>query len=164
MSSIFAHSLNLDEEFVAACLAISTQVGNQSPIPPTDAFVSKATRLTNKYPNVYSDFYASSTPCVFKSGPNWRIRKGLQAQGIDLEARPVYRHAIGRTWFSVGKHTYQDLDSIGVKWKSINPLAYLDAREAKHRTTPDQRVIGFVLHSEKIEVSVELHGFTKTGP
>lgn len=31
----------------------------------------------------------------------------------------------------------------------------------KHRTTPDQRVIGFVLHSEKIEVSVEPHNFTR---
>ena len=31
----------------------------------------------------------------------------------------------------------------------------------KHRTIPDQRVIGFVLHSEKIEVSVESHSFTK---
>ncbi len=31
----------------------------------------------------------------------------------------------------------------------------------KHRAIPDQRVIGFVLHSEKVEVSVEPHNFTK---
>src|SRR5258708_9853838 len=31
----------------------------------------------------------------------------------------------------------------------------------KYRTTPEQRAIGFVLHSEKIEVSVEPYGFTR---
>ncbi|THH06870.1 hypothetical protein EW146_g9481, partial [Bondarzewia mesenterica] len=34
VSSISA-PLNLDKEFVAACLAISKQVGNQSPVSPT---------------------------------------------------------------------------------------------------------------------------------
>jgi hypothetical protein len=134
VSSIPTHLLNLDKEFVAACLAISNQIGNPSPISPTDthdsptAFSfrkfsrdvvdSKATRLTDKYPNAYSDFYGSGTPCVFKSGPEWHVRKGPQAQGI--ERGSVYRHAIGRTWLS-----------IGVKWTSINPLAYADAGEAK---------------------------------
>ncbi|KAL6308595.1 hypothetical protein BKA93DRAFT_763288 [Sparassis latifolia] len=34
-----------------------------------DDVVSKATRLIEKYPNTYSDFYGSGTPCVYKSGP-----------------------------------------------------------------------------------------------
>ncbi|KAI9438364.1 hypothetical protein H4582DRAFT_2111739 [Lactarius indigo] len=76
------------------------------------------TRLTDNYPNTYSDFYGSGTPCIFKSGPDWH-------------ARPVYRHAIGPTWLSIGKRIYHGLDSIGVKWTSINPLAYADAGEAK---------------------------------
>ncbi|KAI0298529.1 hypothetical protein BC826DRAFT_1103029 [Russula brevipes] len=93
--------------------------------------VSKATRITHKYPNAYSDFYGSRTPCVFKSGPDWRVREGPQAQGIVREARPVYRHAIGPTWLSIGKRIYHALDSIDVKWTSINPLAYADAGEPK---------------------------------
>ncbi len=96
-----------------------------------DNVVSKSTRLTDKYPNAYNDFYSSGTPCVFKSGPDWYVRKGPQAQGIVREARPVYRHAIGPTWLSIGKRIYDGLDSIGVKWTSINPLAYADAGEAK---------------------------------
>ncbi|RPB01611.1 hypothetical protein L873DRAFT_1803394 [Choiromyces venosus 120613-1] len=153
MSSIPTHHLNLDQEFVAACLATSTQVRNQSPISPTDTLisstvfsfdrlsrsnygqrmatddvVSKVTRLSDKYPNAYSDFYGSGTPC---SGPDWRVRKGPEAQCIEREARPVYRHAIGPTWLSIGKRIYHDLESIGVKWTSINPLAYADAGEAK---------------------------------
>ncbi|PWW76363.1 hypothetical protein C7212DRAFT_351499 [Tuber magnatum] len=91
----------------------------------------KSTRLTDKYPNAYSDFYGSGTPCVFKSGPDWHVREGPEAQGIEREARPVYRHAIGPTWLSIGERIYRGLDSIDVEWTSINPLAYADAGEAK---------------------------------
>ncbi|KAG7094922.1 hypothetical protein E1B28_005728 [Marasmius oreades] len=91
----------------------------------------RTTRLTDKYSNAYSDFYGSGTPCVYKSGPSWHVRKGPQAQGIYREARPVYRHTIGRTWLSIGRRIYHELDSIGIKWTSINPLAYADAGEAK---------------------------------
>ena len=97
----------------------------------TNDIVPKATRLTDNYANAYSDFYGSGTPCIFKSDPSWRVRKGPQAQGIEREARPVYRHAIEPTWRSIGKCIYDKLDSIGVKWTSINPLAYADAGEAK---------------------------------
>jgi hypothetical protein len=150
---IAADSHNLDKEFVTACLAVPRYSENQmrptsqfqsrwqSPISlanngertrmATDADVSKAGRLTEKYPNAYSDFYGSGTPCVFKSGPDWYVRTGFEAQGIEREARPVYRHAIGRTWLSIGRRICHDLDSIGVKWTSINPLAYANAGEAK---------------------------------
>ncbi|KAG2073432.1 hypothetical protein BDR04DRAFT_1116331 [Suillus decipiens] len=56
---------------------------------------------------------------------------GPEAQRINREARPVYRHPIEPTWRSIGKRIYDKLDSIGVKWTSINPLAYADAGEAK---------------------------------
>jgi hypothetical protein len=42
--------------------------------------------------------------------------------------------------------------------KEVNPL---HDEVTKRRTTPDQRVIGFVLHSEEIKVSVEPHNFTQ---
>ncbi|KAG0133745.1 hypothetical protein HOY82DRAFT_516867 [Tuber indicum] len=97
----------------------------------TDNLDSEAARLTDKYPNAYSDFYGSGAPCIFKSGPDWHVREGPQAQGIEREARPVYQHAIGCTWLSIGKRIYSRLDSLGVKWTSINPFAYADAGEAK---------------------------------
>jgi len=34
-----------------------------------DDVISKVTHLTKKYPNAYSNFYGSDTPCVYKSGP-----------------------------------------------------------------------------------------------
>jgi hypothetical protein len=45
--------------------------------------------------------------------------------------------------------------------KRINKVNALHDEVTKHRTTLQQRVIGFVLHSERIEVSVEPHGYTK---
>ncbi|KAG2070520.1 hypothetical protein BDR04DRAFT_1100012 [Suillus decipiens] len=97
----------------------------------TDGIISRATRLTDNYANAYNDFHGSGTPCIFKSGPSWRVPKGPEAQRINREARPVYRHPIEPTWRSIGKRIYDKLDSIGVKWTSINPLAYADAGEAK---------------------------------
>lgn len=45
--------------------------------------------------------------------------------------------------------------------KEIEQVNALHDEVTKHRTVFNQRVIGFVLHSEKIEVSVNPHGFTK---
>ncbi|KAG9084510.1 hypothetical protein FRC06_004054 [Ceratobasidium sp. 370] len=83
-------------------------------------------RLSDKYPHAYSDFYPSRTPCIFKSGPDWPVHEDMER-----EARPVYGHAIGPTWLSIGESIYQCLDSMGLNWTSINPLAYANAGEAK---------------------------------
>ena len=125
-----------DKVSAAACLAIRTQVGLPSPLaerlsPQLPLSTSSPTRLTDRYANAYSDFYGSNTPCIFKSGPKWPIRTGFEAQGIVREARPIYRHAIGPTWLSIGTSIYQGLDSMGVMWTSINPLAYANEGEAR---------------------------------
>ena len=136
-----AAPLDLDKEFIAACLAIKV-AGNQPSIWPTDTLVSdekmatdgvvsKKTLLSDNYPHAYSDFYPSRAHCVYKSGPKWAVRSGPEAQGIEREARPVYAHPIGTAWLSIGTRIYECLDSAGVNWTSINPLAYANAGEAK---------------------------------
>ena len=132
MPSTSTPLLGLDEGFINDCLAIKTR----SPTFHTntitdDVVISTATRLTDKYPRAYSDFYGSGTPCVYKTGPEWSVRKGPEAQGIYREARPVYGHPIDSVWVSIGKLMGCDLKSIGVQWTSINPLAYINAGEAK---------------------------------
>ena len=97
----------------------------------TDDVLSMATPLSDKYPNAYSDFYGSGSPCVFKSGPDWPVRKGPQAQGIIREARPVNDHPIQNNWLSIGERIFHTLDTISVEWTSINPLAYANAGEAQ---------------------------------
>ena len=97
-----------------------------------DDVVSKAARLTDKYPNACSDCYGSGIHCVFKSDSDWRVRN------------------IRRALRLVAKAT-----------KKIEEVNAIHDEVTKRRTTPDQRVIGFVLHSEKTEVSFEPHNFTK---
>ncbi|ETW74722.1 hypothetical protein HETIRDRAFT_127172 [Heterobasidion irregulare TC 32-1] len=60
-----------------------------------DDVVSKATRLTEKYPNAYSDFYGSAT------------------------------------WVSIGTRICDELESVGIMWTSVNPLAYANTGEPK---------------------------------
>ncbi|KAF8599367.1 hypothetical protein BDV93DRAFT_497846 [Ceratobasidium sp. AG-I] len=90
----------------------------------------KAPSLMDKYANAYSDFYGTGVACIYKSGPSWLVRKGPEAYGIVREVRPVYGHDIGSTWVSTGQLIYKSLDSMGVKWTSIDPLAYANEGEA----------------------------------
>jgi len=45
--------------------------------------------------------------------------------------------------------------------QTIKEVNAIHNEVTKHHNTPDQRVIGFVLHSQKIDVSVDPHGFTE---
>ena len=134
---MLAEALHLKQEFFDSCLTISKKYGSQSPpsgklsLLATDDINPKTPRLTDDYPNAYSDFYGNGTACVFKSGPAWPARTGPQSQGIVREPRPVYGHPIGATWLSIGQRICDELDSMAVTWTCINPLAYADAGKAK---------------------------------
>ncbi|CAA7260647.1 unnamed protein product [Cyclocybe aegerita] len=138
-------TLNLDmgPEFLEACLDVSKQPGNYSPVSSTDTLASTPAslskvvissevipRLADKYANAYTDFYGSMTPCIYKTGPEWHKRSGNQAQGIYRAARPIYNHPIRPFWLSIGWSIVAKLDSLKVDWNAINPLAYADAGEA----------------------------------
>lgn len=142
--------LNLDLRFIDACLAIRRQDENPETLVSPTPFsfgklslsgdiekmtggdvASKATRLAEKYPNAYSDFRGSNTPCVYKSGPDWPVRKGPLAQRIVREPRPVHGHAIQPTWVSIGTRICDKLESVSIMWTSVNPLAYANAGEPK---------------------------------
>lgn len=62
---------------------------------------------------------------------------------------------------SVTERRQEHVDLVTGAKKEIKQVNAFHDEVTKRRTTPDQRVIGFVLHSEKIEVSVDPHGFTK---
>jgi len=132
----------LDPAFVDLCLAFRKDESH-SPVYPSDTgtFVSPTSvnatnidpetrRLTDSYPHSYSDFFPSRAPCVYKSGPAWEVRTGPQAQGIVREVRPVYRPDIAPSWVSTLQRIYEYLDTMGVRWTSINPLAYANEGEA----------------------------------
>ena len=93
--------------------------------------VVKTAHPMDKYPHAYSDFYGTGLVCVYKSGPSWPIRNGPESQGIVREVRPIYSHAIGSTWLSTGNLIYDFLDTKGILWTSIDPLAYANEGESK---------------------------------
>jgi len=68
----------------------------------------------------------SNPPCVYKSGPAWSERTGLESYRITRKARPVYDHPIADQWHVIGTSIYQFLDSQGVKWTSIDPVAFAE--------------------------------------
>ena len=55
----------------------------------------------------------------------------------------------------------EHVDLMAKARRTIEEANAIHSKVTKYRSTASQRVIGFVLHSEKIEVSVDLYGFTK---
>ena len=71
----------------------------------------------------------SGAPCIYKSGPAWPERTGLEAQPYIRELRPVYGHSITNSWFDIGTDIYKCLDSRSVQWTSIDPVGFANAGE-----------------------------------
>lgn len=86
-------------------------------------------QLAKNYPNAWSDFYPSKAGCVFKSGPSWKVREGLEEQGIRREARTVCRPDIAPLWPATLKRIIDCLDNLGVDLTCINPLAWANEGE-----------------------------------
>ncbi|PWW76389.1 hypothetical protein C7212DRAFT_357331 [Tuber magnatum] len=93
--------------------------------------VTHSTHLINPYPAVYKDFFGmpSMARCIYKSGAAWPERNGPEGQPYIREARPVYGHPIANNWLAIGTEIYKALDTLGVKWTSIDPVAFANAGE-----------------------------------
>ena len=87
-------------------------------------------RLRKCYPNAISDFYASGTPCIYKTGPKWPVGSGPW-QEIVRAARPIYDHPIRPIWRKTVWAIVAVLDSLGLNWSAIDPLAYANAGDAE---------------------------------
>ncbi|KAG7451368.1 uncharacterized protein BT62DRAFT_916395 [Guyanagaster necrorhizus] len=162
---------------------IPIHFGNQSPIASTSTLVpptvytfgkhesnTDPSRLTDRYPAAYRDFFGmpSGAPCIYKSGPAWPERKGPGAQRFIREARPVYGHPIAGSWLKIGTDIYKSLDSRGIMWTSIDPVAFANAKEktpfcpllmwigVKHKTLPFDVAVAA---ADAIKVILSLAGF-----
>lgn len=142
---------NLNEVFNEACLNKSTLLRNQPPTSTTSIIfsptanmfrmpvldhnrgraVSGSSRLTDRYPNAYKDFFdmPSGAPCIYKSGPAWPECQGPQIRRFIRELRPVYGHPIAGSWRKIGTEISKYLDSCSVMWTSIDPVAFANAGE-----------------------------------
>ncbi|KAG8805884.1 hypothetical protein FRC17_005289, partial [Serendipita sp. 399] len=91
-------------EFFTSCLAVAAQqAANKSPVSPTTTTTTTTTfsdlDLANgipkvtpsrSYPGAISDFYGLPTNpiCIYRTGDEWPVRKGPEAQRVLREARP----------------------------------------------------------------------------
>ncbi|KAI1380371.1 hypothetical protein F4677DRAFT_441686 [Hypoxylon crocopeplum] len=90
---------------------------------------SGACRLTDNYSTAYTDFFGCSMPCIFKQGTVWEVCNGPDAQPFEREARPIYDPENAENWLSVGQALWKYIETLGIEWTFIDPLAYTNAGE-----------------------------------
>jgi hypothetical protein len=85
-------------------------------------------QISDFYPGAFSDFYGfSSHPIsVYRTGDEWPVPKGPQAQRVQREARPVCDHPIQAVWCTLGEQVYKFLDSLEVLWSTIDPVRFAE--------------------------------------
>ncbi|KAK0222319.1 hypothetical protein IW262DRAFT_1460632 [Armillaria fumosa] len=96
-----------------------------SPVPPRK---TKDDPEDIPYPGAFSDFYGlpSNPFCIYRTGTEWPVPKGPQAQRVPREASPVCNHPIQAVWPALGEQVYELLDSLDVKWSTIDPVRFAE--------------------------------------
>lgn len=95
------------------------------------------TRLTSHYPDALTDFNGSATPCIYRKGPKWPVNPaintdvGFPPHVLVRAARPIYEHPIQPVWLKLLWEILGLLNSMGVQWSTIDPLAYANEGEAE---------------------------------
>jgi hypothetical protein len=113
-----------DSGFFDDCVSVATQQG-KSPVVITSGVSSSD---VDSYPGAFSDFYGLPTNpvSVYKTGNDWPVRRGPEAQRVPKEARPVCNHPIQDVWPKLGERVYTFLDSLNVKWSTIDPVRFAE--------------------------------------
>ncbi|KAH8115251.1 hypothetical protein DFH11DRAFT_1688466 [Phellopilus nigrolimitatus] len=118
----------------------------------------------NSYSGAFSDFYGfpSCPISVYRTGDEWRVPKGPQAQRVPREARPVCNHPLRDVWRTLGKEVYNFLDSIQVLWTSIDPVRFA---EKEGKAGPLYLWVGVIPSFPDVEIAFRESVFTRSdGP
>jgi hypothetical protein len=113
-----------DSGFLDDCVSVAAQQ-EKSPVVITSGVSSSD---VDSYPGAFSDFYGLPTNpvSVYKTGNDWPVRRGPEAQRVPREARPVCNHPIQNVWPKLGEQVYTFLDSLNVKWSTIDPVRFAE--------------------------------------
>ena len=135
--------MNFDSEFFSSCIAFAQQESAGSPVSPTTTAVGdfnlpktkgipedipQFPLISDSYPGAFSDFYGfpSHPICIYRTGDEWPVPKGPQAQRVPREARPICNHPIRAVWHTLGEQVYKFLDSLEVLWSTIDPVRFAE--------------------------------------
>lgn len=161
--------MDYENEFFTSCISVATRqegARSGSPVPPTITLVSPTTTafddldpakdvskgiLSRSYPGAVSDFYGLPTNpiCIYRTGDEWPVPQGPEAQRVPREARPVFNHPLRVVWPELHIEVYEFLDSIGVTWSTIDPVRF--GEEGKKEASPVYLWIGVVPGSLSLE-------------
>ena len=88
--------------------------------------------LPNSF-GAFSDFYGfpSNPISVYQTGNAWPLPKGPQSQRVPREARPICSHPIQAVWRTLGEQVYKFLDSLEIKWSTIDPVRFAEEEEGE---------------------------------
>ncbi|KAH9164036.1 hypothetical protein EDB89DRAFT_2142029 [Lactarius sanguifluus] len=116
--------------------SVQDSTGSPSPIFPTQD-VSEDTETPHPSPQLtdsdfeaHSDYYGlpSHPLSVYHTGDLCK-RTGPDTQRVPKELRPICEHPIADVWRELGQQIYQYLDSVNVKWTTIDPVRFAEVEK-----------------------------------
>lgn len=66
---------------------------------------------------------------VYQTGAPWKKPTGLEAQRVLNEARPICNHPIADVWDELGPQVPEYLDSVNVKWTTIDVTRFAEVEK-----------------------------------
>jgi len=93
-----------------------------------------------------SDFYGlpSNSTCIYRTGNEWPVPQGPEAQQVPREVQPVFNHHLQDVWPALHIKVYEFLDSARALWTTIDPVYF--AKEGRKETSPVYLWIGVILY------------------
>ncbi len=120
----------IDPDFLEMCIEMTEpEISDSS---SADDVNSPKSRLTDYYPNAFSDTYGtvSGAPFVYKTGRPWpQSTGGPEIYPSLRETRPVHNHAITPLWHKLLKDIEAYLDSHCIQFTAITGFGFANAGE-----------------------------------
>ncbi|KAL4068225.1 hypothetical protein V8B97DRAFT_2059888 [Scleroderma yunnanense] len=150
--SVFLFTMHFDSEFFSSCVDVARQECTGSPVYPTTTAVDdfdlteakgvpedilpQSPLISDSYPEAFSDFYGfpSNPISIYRTGDAWPVPKGPEVQRVPREPRPICNHPIRAVWRTLCEQVYKFLNSLEVKWSTIDPVRF--AEEEKEAGPP----------------------------
>ena len=115
----------ISPDFLSDCIAIAARRSIGSPISPITTLPHSPLGF-NAHSGAHTDFYGlpSNPVSIYHTGDLWPRPIDPEARRVPKEARPICEHPIAPVWRELGRQVYEYLDSVAVKWTSIDPVRF----------------------------------------
>ncbi|KAH9164039.1 hypothetical protein EDB89DRAFT_450675 [Lactarius sanguifluus] len=132
----------INADFLATCMDLAYQDGAGLPTSFSDCGFTRgfpwetdpphiSRPLTDSNFEAYSDYFGlpSNPISVYHTGERLKRPTGFETWRVPKELRPICDHPIADIWRELGQQIYQYLDSVNVKWTTIDPVRIAKVEE-----------------------------------